>query len=89
MKRFLLLILLIPVLNEIQAQIPGFSIGPKVGYNSNRFTTDFDSITSDPDGAFNVGAFMRIGKKVYFQPEVNYMIKGGELQIENIPPYLS
>lgn len=84
MKRFLLLILLIPVLNEIQAQIPGFSIGPKVGYNSNRFTTDFDSITSDPDGAFNVGAFMRIGKKVYFQPEVNYMIKGGELQIGGI-----
>ncbi len=81
MKRFFFLLLIFLVMNELQAQIPGFSIGPKIGYNSNRFTTDFDSITSDPDGAFNIGAYMRIGKKVYFQPEVNYMIKGGELQI--------
>jgi len=66
------------------AQIPGFSLGPKIGYNSNRFTTDFDSIRSDAQGAFQFGAFMRIGKKVYFQPEVNYVIKGGELKIENM-----
>lgn len=81
MKNVLILLIVFLFVNESEAQIPGFSLGPKVGYNSNRFTTDFDSITSDPNGAFNVGAFVRIGKKIYFQPEVNYVIKGGELKI--------
>ena len=80
MKRFLLVVIIIAVSGITgMAQIPGFSIGPKVGYNSNRLTTNIDSITSDPDGAFQFGGFMRIGRKTYLQPEVIYVVKGGVL----------
>lgn len=81
MKKVFLTLFLVALVSLVQAQIPGFSIGPKVGYNTNRLTTDLDSITADPNGSFQVGAFMRIGKKIYLQPEVNYVIKGGELVI--------
>jgi hypothetical protein len=81
MKKSFLTFFLVVLAFLLQAQIPGFSIGPKIGYNSNRLTTDLDSITADPNGSFNIGAFVRIGKKVYIQPEVNYVIKGGELVI--------
>jgi hypothetical protein len=84
MKRILITCLLIVVLYRVSAQIPGFNVGPKIGYNTNRLTTDFDSISSDPDGAFQFGAFIRVGKKIYFQPEVNYVVKGGEISIEGI-----
>lgn len=80
MKRILLVVIIIAVSGITgMAQIPGFSIGPKVGYNSNRLTTNIDSITSDPDGAFQFGGFMRIGRKTYLQPEVIYVVKGGVL----------
>ncbi|HOW31915.1 MAG TPA: porin family protein [Bacteroidales bacterium] len=80
MKRILLVVIIIAVSGITgMAQIPGFSIGPKVGYNSNRLTTNIDSITSEPDGAFQFGGFMRIGRKTYLQPEVIYVVKGGVL----------
>jgi len=78
MKRVLFVAFLLSVaVSFATAQIPGFSIGPKVGYNSNRLVTNLDSVTSTPEGAFQIGAFMRFGQKVYFQPEVNYIVKGG------------
>jgi hypothetical protein len=80
MKRFLISVFILGItINASMAQIPGFSIGPKVGYNSNRLTTNLDSITSDPNGAFQFGGFIRFGKKTYIQPEVNYIVKGGIL----------
>ena len=53
------------------------SIGPKIGYNTSKLTTDLDSITSDLHNNFHFGAFVRIGKKIYIQPEVNYLTMGG------------
>jgi len=80
MKRYLIAIIILGVaFSSVTAQIPGFSIGPKAGYNSNRLTTNLDSITSDPNGAFQFGGFFRIGNKTYIQPEVNYIVKGGIL----------
>lgn len=83
MKKLFVIGFLLLATGAATAQIPGFSIGPKIGYNTNRLTSDIDSITSDPDGAFQVGAFLRVGKKVYFQPEVSYVIKGGSVSIRN------
>jgi len=54
-----------------------FSIGPKVGYNTSTLTTDLDSISTDISNNFHFGAFVRIGKKIYIQPEVNYLTSGG------------
>jgi hypothetical protein len=84
MKRILIIFLLLVMYSITGAQVPGFSIGPKIGFNSNRFTTEFDSIRSDPNGAFQFGAFIRLGKKIYFQPEVNYVVKGGKINIDGL-----
>jgi hypothetical protein len=79
MKRLLAILSLLFCASCIHAQIPGFSIGPKIGFNTLKFTTDLNTIKSDPDGAFQFGAFARIGKKIYLQPEVDYVTKGGKI----------
>jgi hypothetical protein len=63
----------------VQAQIPGFNIGPKIGYNTRKFSSKLEDFKSDQDGAFQIGGFARIGKKIYVQPEVNYVVKGGKI----------
>lgn len=84
MKKIILAIFLISFAFLANSQVPGFSVGPKIGYNSNRLSTDFDSITSDARGSLQFGAFMRIGKKIYIQPEANYVIKGGKISIGDL-----
>jgi len=56
-----------------------FSLGPKVGYNSYKLTDNVDSIQSSIKNSFQVGAFIRIGKKFYFQPEANYQVSESTL----------
>jgi hypothetical protein len=80
MKRLIFLIIILAVSGQAtMAQINGFTIGPKIGFNSNRLTTNLDSITSDPNGQFQFGGYFRIGESTYIQPEVNYIMKGGTL----------
>lgn len=56
-----------------------FSIGPKVGYDTHTLTTNQDSIQADAKNSFQVGAFVRVGKKFYFQPEANYQVSKSTL----------
>ena len=78
MKNFLLIILLIAFATAVDAQ-GAFTIGPKVGYNSYELTNNLDSVQASIKNSFQVGAFIRIGKKVYFQPEANYQISKSTL----------
>lgn len=59
------------------SQIPGFTLGPKVGFNTTKLSTDADAITSELKSNFQFGAFVRLGNKFYVQPELNYVTKGG------------
>jgi hypothetical protein len=59
-----------------------FSVGPKIGFNTNKLTTDLDSISNDLSNNFHFGAFVRIGKKIYVQPEINWLTVGGVLKNE-------
>ncbi len=59
-----------------------FSIGPKIGFNTSNLTTDLDSIKSGASSNFHFGVFVRIGKKIYVQPEVNYLTIGWVLKDE-------
>ncbi len=54
-----------------------FSIGPKIGFTTAKLTTDLDSISTDLTNNFLFGAFVRIGKKIYIQPEINWLTTGG------------
>lgn len=80
MKRIIILLLAIGLNGSIFAQLPAFSIGPKIGYNTTKLSTDASTISSDLKNKFQFGAFVRIGSKIYIQPEVNYVTKGGVLK---------
>ena len=73
MKSILLIIFIIAYGTAVDAQ-GVFSLGPKVGYNSYELSSNMDSVQASIKNSFQVGAFIRIGKKVYFQPEANYQI---------------
>jgi hypothetical protein len=53
------------------------SLGPKIGFNTSKLTDDADQIKTDLSTSFNFGAFVRLGKKIYIQPEVNWLTRGG------------
>ena len=60
-------------------------LGFRLGYNGNNLTTNIDSIKSDFTSGFHAGVFMRIGKRIYFAPELLYTYSGGNLSYEGSP----
>jgi Outer membrane protein beta-barrel domain len=52
-------------------------IGPKVGFNASQLHTNIDSISSQFKSGFQFGIFVRMGKRVYLQPELYYTTEGG------------
>jgi len=53
------------------------SLGVKVGYNASKLSTDLDLVKSSFKSGFQFGAYVRIGKKLYVQPELYYTTQGG------------
>lgn len=74
MKKSLLLIVFALAASIVIGQV---SFGPKVGFNTSKLTTDLDQISSDITNSFNAGIFLRLGKKIYVQPEINWLTSGG------------
>jgi len=74
MKKITMLFVLMLAAGFAFSQI---SLGPKVGFNTSKLTTDTDEIQSDLANSFNFGVFLRLGKKIYVQPEVNWLTRGG------------
>ena len=62
--------------NESFGQL-NLKIGPKVGFNASKLSTNLDTISSQFKSGFQLGIFARIGKKVYLQPELYYTTQGG------------
>lgn len=46
--------------------------GPKFGLDVTSTTSDLTSLTDQLKGNYQVGFFMQLGKKIYFQPELYY-----------------
>jgi hypothetical protein len=57
-------------------------LGFRLGYNGNNLTSGIDSIQSKFTSGFHAGVFMRIGKRIYFAPEVLYTFSGANLSNE-------
>ncbi len=79
MKKFLLFILLF-----ISAEVTfgQFALGIKIGYNANKLSSNLDSVKSSFSSGFHVGAFARIGKRVFLQPEFYYTMSGGSFAVD-------
>lgn len=80
MRKIIILILALGLSVPIFAQLPAFCIGPKIGYNTTKLSPDPDVISSELKSNFQYGAFVRVGNKVFIQPEINYVTKGGQLK---------
>jgi hypothetical protein len=57
-------------------------LGFRLGYNGNNLTSGIDSVQSKFTSGFHAGVFMRIGKRIYFAPEVLYTYSGANLSNE-------
>ncbi len=73
MKKTLILIFFVLFGFVLNAQI---SLGPKIGYTTLKLSVDQSDITTDMKNNFLFGAFVRLGKKVYLQPEINWYTSG-------------
>ncbi len=73
MKKLFLVIIMIIAVNTGFAQL---TLGPKIGYNTSKLSLEESDIKSDLKSSFQFGAFVRIGRNVYVQPEVNFLTQG-------------
>jgi len=78
MKKLLIVALVLMLSICAKAQ-DVFSLGPKIGYNSNKLINNRDSIRSSLKNTMQIGAFIRVGSKIYVQPEVNYQVVNGSM----------
>ncbi|MDA3942131.1 MAG: porin family protein [Bacteroidetes bacterium] len=74
MKKIIFAALFMMIASALSAQI---SLGPKIGYTTNKLSTDKSDITTDLKNSFIYGAFLRLGDKFYIQPEINFYTSGG------------
>jgi len=79
MKNFILTFILFLVTGAIFAQVPGFTFGPKIGATFSKYHTDIDIIKEEAKSSLHWGAFVRIGSRVYIQPELLFMNRSGLL----------
>ena len=54
-----------------------FTIGPKIGFTMSKLNTNFENVKEEAKSGFQFGAFARYGDKLYVQPELMFVTKGG------------
>ncbi len=81
MKKFSLLLAAVLLSGIMYGQ---FHIGPQIGYTASKLSYKGSDITNGLKHNMVIGAFMRIGKKVYIQPEVNYMTQGSVFKFPSL-----
>ena len=74
MKKIILLLAFFVAANITFAQL---HFGPKIGYNTSKLSIDRSDIKTDLKNSFQFGVFVRLGDKIYVQPEVNFLTQGG------------
>ena len=84
MKKLLLVLAAMCIVAVSNAQLPGISFGPKIGVNMSQLTTSPGSAISDQlKTGYDLGVFLRVGGKCYFQPELLYSTSG--VNFSNVP----
>jgi hypothetical protein len=80
MKRSILMIALVFLAGATFAQ---FTVGPKLGFTMSKLKTNFEDVKEEARAGFQFGAFARIGKKIYVQPELIFVTKGGIIKADD------
>jgi hypothetical protein len=87
MKKLVIAVFLsiFPIIAFAQGPI---SFGPKIGWNTNRLTTDYKEYIKDCKSGFQGGLFFSIYlNKFYIQPEAYFSLKRGALEASLGNPY--
>ena len=79
MKRLILLFATFLVSTVMFGQ---FHFGPQIGYTASNLTVDRSEIVNNLKSNLLIGVFARFGKKVYVQPEINWLTQGSTLKYE-------
>ncbi|PYF71520.1 porin family protein [Pedobacter nutrimenti] len=67
-----------------KAQTPDFNLGIKAGANYGTLPSSFNDLTDKGGKAgFNIGVFARVGKALYFQPELNFSTFGSKYTLNS------
>jgi hypothetical protein len=74
MKKFSILLVFALTTTTMFGQL---KFGPKIGFNASRLTTSLGYVKTQFKAGFQFGAFVRIGNRVYLQPELYYTSEGG------------
>lgn len=77
MKRIILILAAVIISSTAFSQI---SFGPKIGYNTAKLSLDRNDINSSFKNNFQFGIFLRLGSKIYVQPEINWLTQGSIFQ---------
>lgn len=80
MKKILIIVLALFLSNFTFGQ---FNLGIKGALTLNKLTTDLDDWEEALKTSFQLGAFVRIGKKFHVQPEGYFTLKNGEFNFED------
>ena len=86
MKKLVLLITAFALSGVMFGQI---HFGPQIGYSASNLSLNTGDITNNLKNNFMFGAFVRLGKKFYVQPEVNWLTQGSVFKypsINNLSP---
>lgn len=73
MKKIILVLAAIIISASAFSQI---TFGPKIGYNTAKLSLDRTDINSELKNNFQFGVFLRLGQKIYVQPEINWLSQG-------------
>ena len=77
MKKTLLLAVLLLPATMLSAQ---FGLGLKLGYNGSTLTASPDTVSVSFGSGFHAGAYARIGKRFYLQPEACYVLQNSRME---------
>lgn len=64
---------------SFQGEAQKIIISPELGMNWTRFTDDPNNFKSDSRTGYQLGASLRVGNKVYFQPEFQWAMMNSQL----------
>jgi hypothetical protein len=76
MKKLLLIMAAMFIVAVSNAQLPGISFGPKIGVNMSQVSLNSSAYTDQMKAGYDLGVFLRLGGKCYFQPELLYSTSG-------------
>jgi len=61
-----------------------FHIGPQIGYTASQLSYKSSDISTGLKSNMVIGVFLRLGNKIYIQPEVNYLTQGSVFKFPSL-----